>query len=61
MKTSSVVVHTIFVCDTCGESWDNYLTAQKLASAHARKYKHRVTGEVGRSVWYEGDKEPPRC
>ncbi len=45
MKKS--VVHAVFNCSECPRSWDNFLTAKKLAKAHSENTGHRVTGEEG--------------
>ena len=50
----SAVIHAIFECTVCGEQWENYLTAQQQASAHATAHRHRVVGEVATSVEYNG-------
>lgn len=51
------VVHAIFECQDCGKTFSYYKNAQALAAKHAKKYKHRVQGELGLSVLYDGKKE----
>jgi hypothetical protein len=48
------LIHAFAECNVCGKTWQNYLTAQKNAAAHARKTGHRVVVELGYSVWYGG-------
>ena len=54
MKKSIGVVHAIFTCLDCGKLFDGYKNAQALAAIHAKKYKHRVDGEIGIDSVYDG-------
>jgi len=54
MKTTKGIVHAIFHCTNCDRKWENYLTAQKEAYEHAKKYKHIVKGETGYAITYNG-------
>lgn len=56
MSTAKNVIHAISRCQDCGEEWQDYLTAQRRASQHARKERHVVSGELGVSVIYAGRK-----
>jgi len=46
------LIHVIADCTVCGKHWENYLTAQKLAAAHARRTGHRVIAELGYVIEY---------
>jgi len=50
------LVHAILECVDCHKEWQDYLTAQKCASNHARKTGHTVKGDLGYSVEYKGSK-----
>jgi len=54
MRGDRCLVHAIFKCDTCGQVWEEYKTAQLNARRHAKKRGHKVMGEVGFSVEYDG-------
>jgi hypothetical protein len=57
-RNAKALIHAIFSCEDCPAIWEWYLTAQRLAIAHARKHQHRVSGEVGFSVRYDGKAQP---
>ena len=40
-------------CLDCGWEAKNYKNAQAAAAIHARKYKHRVEGEITISIVYD--------
>ena len=48
------VVHGIAQCQNCGWSTASYKNAQALAAIHARRYGHRVVGELGIAFSYNG-------
>lgn len=50
------LVHAILQCTVCDKEWQDYLTAQEKATAHARATGHTVKGELGYSVEYSGDR-----
>lgn len=54
LKKRRGIVHTIFDCRDCQRRWEGQETAQALARLHAKKYGHKVQGEVSVAVWYEG-------
>jgi len=54
MKYSYGVVHAVVECEDCDWTTESYKNAQAIASIHARKYKHRVTGELGIAFSYNG-------
>jgi hypothetical protein len=56
MKTTKGLVHAVFRCKDCDKEWQDYLTAQDRARAHASKHNHTVAGETGYSVTYDGKK-----
>jgi hypothetical protein len=58
MKVSSWVTHALFRCAVCNKEWENYVSAQRLAAEHARKFKHLVTGEIGTAYEYNGKAQP---
>lgn len=47
------LVHAVFEC-ACGWSCQDYLTAQRKAAEHAKKPGHKVSGDLGYAVTYEG-------
>lgn len=57
MSKCENVIHALFRCHDCHQEWENFLTAQRLASRHAKEHKHLVAGELGVSVIYDG-KQP---
>lgn len=57
MKSTRWKIHAIFTCLDCGSKFQNYKNAEKLANRHATKLKHKVTGEVGFAVKYNGRDE----
>jgi hypothetical protein len=47
------VVHGIATCEDCGWHTDSYKNAQAIAKIHAKKYGHKVRGELGISFEYD--------
>lgn len=56
MKKSISVVHIFAECEDCGKSFENYKNGQALAAKHAKKYKHKVRGDIGLAFVYDGRK-----
>jgi hypothetical protein len=54
MKYSYGVVHALVKCEDCGWETNSYKNAQATAKIHAKKYKHKVSGELGISFDYDG-------
>lgn len=54
MKKETWKVHTIATCEDCGRLFESHINGQALAAQHAKKYKHRVIGEVGLVFKYDG-------
>jgi hypothetical protein len=52
------VVHGLAECCDCEWTTQSYKNAQALAAKHARKYGHRVNGELGIAFSYTGGPEP---
>ena len=46
------LIHAIADCTVCGKHWEDYMTAQKLAAAHARRTGHKVIVDLGYVVEY---------
>jgi len=46
------VVHAIVKCEDCDWGSESYKNAQALAAKHAKKYGHKVRGELGISFSY---------
>jgi len=46
------VVHAFVECETCGWTTHSYKNAQALAAQHARRHKHKVSGELGIAFSY---------
>ena len=47
MTYSYGVVHGIATCEDCGWHTESYKNAQAIAKIHAKKYGHKVVGELG--------------
>ena len=54
MKKSAGLVHAIFHCEDCEWEAPNYKNAQAIAAKHAMTKKHKVTGETGIAIIYDG-------
>lgn len=54
MKKFAALIHCVMECETCGKKFENYKNGQALAAKHAKDHKHKVSGEVGLSVEYDG-------
>ena len=54
MKKSIGVNHCIANCLDCDWSAQNYKNAQAIAAIHAKKYRHKVNGDVGIGFTYDG-------
>jgi hypothetical protein len=48
------VIHFVAHCLDCSWETSEYLTGRTKAAAHAKKEKHKVTGEIGKYVEYNG-------
>ena len=48
------LIHAVADCTVCGKHWEDYLTAQKRASEHARKTGHKVIIDLGYVCEYSG-------
>jgi len=57
MKYGYGVIHAIMRCQDCGWETYSYKNAQAIAKIHAKKYKHRVEGELGISLFYDGKED----
>jgi len=60
MKYHYSVVHGLAECKDCEWSTEAYKNAQATAANHARKYGHRVEGELGISFGYDGSDLPEK-
>src|SRR3990167_7628451 len=47
------VIHRIFNCGDCKWYCDDFNNGSRLARNHAKRMKHRVTGDVAKSVIYD--------
>jgi len=54
MKHEYGVVHGLAECKDCGWKTVSYKNAQAIAAIHAKKYHHKVVGELGISFEYDG-------
>ena len=54
MKHTYGVVHANICCLDCEWETASYKNAQAIAAIHARKYKHRVEGEITIQIIYDG-------
>lgn len=57
MKKEAWKIHAVLECENCGKIFDNYKNAQGIAAIHAKKYGHKVVGEIGICVVYDGSSE----
>ena len=53
MSYSYGVVSAWVKCEDCGWKTESYKNAQALAKIHAKKYGHKVRGELGISFDYD--------
>jgi len=53
MSYSYGVVHAVVQCEDCDWHTESYKNAQAIAKIHARKYGHKVSGELGISFYYD--------
>ena len=53
------VIHAFVECEDCGWTTESYKNAQAIAKIHAKRYGHRVVGElgIGFSYDYRGEKK----
>lgn len=56
-KIEKWLVHAVMSCEECGWEEGNFLEAQETARAHAKKYGHKVAGELGYALVYDGHKD----
>ena len=54
MKKEIGVVHIWAECEDCGKTFENFKNSQALAALHAKRYKHRVCGDIGLAFVYDG-------
>jgi hypothetical protein len=53
MTYSYGVIHAYVVCEDCDWKTESYKNAQAIAKIHAKRYGHRVHGELGISFFYD--------
>jgi len=53
MSYSYGVVHGIAHCEDCDWGTESYKNCQAIAAKHARKYRHKVVGELGIAFSYD--------
>ena len=46
------ILHCLADCLTCGQHWEDFLTAHRLAKRHASRTGHKVSVEIGMAVTY---------
>ena len=54
MKYKYGVTHAIIECRDCDWRTESYKNAQAIAKIHAKTHKHRVEGELGIGIMYDG-------
>ena len=54
MEKKIGVVHISAKCEDCGKEFTNHKNGQALAAKHAKKYNHKVIGEIGLAFEYDG-------
>jgi len=47
------VIHAIVHCEDCAWSTDSYKNAQAIAKIHAKRYGHKVRGELAIGFGYD--------
>ena len=52
-------VHAYVQCEDCGWVTESYKNAQAIAKIHAKKYGHRVSGDLGISFSYDYSMDKP--
>lgn len=57
MKRSYGVHHCVVECETCGWRSESYKNGQAIAAKHAKKYFHKVSGDLGISFTYDNQDE----
>lgn len=57
MKYHYGVIHAVVKCEDCDWETSSYKNAQAIAKIHAKKYGHKVSGELGIAFGYNGRKE----
>ena len=60
MSYSYGVVHATVKCEDCGWKTESYRNAQAIAKIHAKKYGHKVRGELGIAFDYDFRKVKPK-
>ncbi len=50
------IIHAIVKCLDCKWETQSYENAQAIAHTHAEKHGHRVEGELGIAIMYDGRK-----
>lgn len=55
-KNTYSVVHAIVKCLDCNWETESYKNAQAIAYTHADKHGHKVEGELGIAIMYDGRK-----
>ena len=55
-KYSYGVIHAIVKCLDCKWETFSYKNAQAIAKVHADKHGHKVEGELGIAIMYDGRK-----
>jgi hypothetical protein len=46
------VIHAIVWCEDCDWKTGSYKNAQAIAKIHAKRYGHKVSGELGIAIGY---------
>ena len=54
MKYHYAPIHAVVNCEDCQWVTESYKNAQAISKIHAKRYKHRVSGELGISFAYDG-------
>lgn len=57
MRYSYGVIHAVVWCEDCDWKTESYKNAQAIAKIHAKRYGHRVMGELGIGFSYNGREE----
>jgi len=59
MKYHYGVVHAVVQCEDCEWHTESYKNAQAIAAKHAKRYGHKVSGELEISFAYDCREDGP--
>ena len=54
IKKKYGIIHGIAECEDCNWKTASYKNVQAISATHARKYNHKVIGDLGITFEYDG-------